>query len=357
MACLLLVNISASAAGYDYPVKPGMPEWEEATQDRGQLKADLQIPEDLLSSMSTEELVDTVLNYPCFNDLYYYNNKQEGFESLSDVFNGFQELLSRDDAATVLLNKYNQTAAEQKNVKSVMSMGDAEAVEKISYKANIEVLLAQPEVYEDMIQEEAQEIDNIIDNEQKSVRSLASTITYKQNMMAEMLNDQQNNEVTAEVSEISEVSPMASIPTATVKTPKGSSVAVLILGEQLTASDKQYMKVEALQSFPGTSFVQPATSHYNCHSYAWYSQSYGSNRFWMNDPTKYMTDGSYKEVSLGSRKNADRVWYSGTHTALVNKAGQSNDQISKWGDYPLMQHGLKNNPYYYAPLIIKAYRR
>ena len=39
-----------------------------------------------------------------------------------------------------------------------------------------------------------------------------------------------------------------------------------------------------------------ATAHYNCHSYAWYSQSPSTNNYWMNDPSNYYEDNGYIEV-------------------------------------------------------------
>ncbi|NCE63148.1 hypothetical protein D1159_00785 [Pseudoflavonifractor sp. 524-17] len=39
-----------------------------------------------------------------------------------------------------------------------------------------------------------------------------------------------------------------------------------------------------------------ATPSYNCHSYAWYSQSI-SNNYWINDPKPYMNDGSYSKYA------------------------------------------------------------
>ena len=59
------------------------------------------------------------------------------------------------------------------------------------------------------------------------------------------------------------------------------------------------------------SVERTATTNYNCHSYAWYSTS-SSNTYWMNDPSAYMTDGSYTKRTGNITVNSigDRIYYS-----------------------------------------------
>jgi len=89
---------------YDYPVKPGSPEWAELTSN-DEIDAVLQIPENILYEMSTEGLIETVLNYPRFADIYASENYQISFDVLTENFNGFHELLQRSDAAVHLLER------------------------------------------------------------------------------------------------------------------------------------------------------------------------------------------------------------------------------------------------------------
>lgn len=87
---------------YAYPIKPGTEEWVEF--NHGELVQMLQIPDDILKELSTEELVDIVLNYPYFSDFYFYDTYQKGFETMSLHFNGLIELMKRDDVGSCLLS-------------------------------------------------------------------------------------------------------------------------------------------------------------------------------------------------------------------------------------------------------------
>lgn len=82
MMCVLLVStvISANAddissqetsvaVGYTFPVKPGTSEWNELI-DHTQMVEACKIPEDLLHNMTTDELIETVLNYPLLMEIY-----------------------------------------------------------------------------------------------------------------------------------------------------------------------------------------------------------------------------------------------------------------------------------------------
>jgi hypothetical protein len=90
---------------YDYPVKPGTPQWAAfATHD--DMLAACQIPAARLHSMSTQGLVTSVLNYPLYLDYMAYTWSQQGFDAVHNGFNGIDELFSRKDAGTVLLANY-----------------------------------------------------------------------------------------------------------------------------------------------------------------------------------------------------------------------------------------------------------
>ena len=90
------LNYSITEA-YQYPVVPGMEEWKKINSLQEKAEA-CQIPEDILGSMTTEALVETVVNYPLFINVFAYDNKKMGLEHVKGYFNGLQELYERDDA-------------------------------------------------------------------------------------------------------------------------------------------------------------------------------------------------------------------------------------------------------------------
>jgi hypothetical protein len=67
-----------------------------------------QIPKEVISTMPTEELIQTYLNsrYPGY--LLAYNSIQDAFDHAYNDFNGLRELLKREDAAQKLIEFYQK---------------------------------------------------------------------------------------------------------------------------------------------------------------------------------------------------------------------------------------------------------
>lgn len=76
------------------------------TDDRMLRGEMLQLPKEMLERMDTADLLNAVLDYPYFRDIYAFDDIQMGIESLFDNFNGAQELAQRSDVAEVLMDKY-----------------------------------------------------------------------------------------------------------------------------------------------------------------------------------------------------------------------------------------------------------
>lgn len=91
---------------YEYPVLPGTDEWKELRTQVDKI-AVCQIPEEILTNMTTEALLETVLNYPLKSNMYMYDNLSIGYDKLKNQFNGLKELESREDAIEVLSNYYS----------------------------------------------------------------------------------------------------------------------------------------------------------------------------------------------------------------------------------------------------------
>ena len=94
-----------AAGAYDFPVKGGTDAWR-ALGSHDAMIAACQVPDSLLAGMPTDALVETILNYPLYGDIFAHNSVQEGFDAVAAGFNGLQELLTRSDAGTILLKVY-----------------------------------------------------------------------------------------------------------------------------------------------------------------------------------------------------------------------------------------------------------
>jgi hypothetical protein len=91
---------------WDYPIKPGMPEWAKLSSGEA-MHAACQIPENILYGLSTECLTEVCGSYPLLFDLIAFNCWSQGFDAHFDRFNGIRELYDRKNALTELLKNYN----------------------------------------------------------------------------------------------------------------------------------------------------------------------------------------------------------------------------------------------------------
>lgn len=114
VALLVLSTFSASAfkdgsiaeTPYIYPILPGDDVWNtlDTKQERLYL---LQIPESVLDSLTTQELLELVLDYPYFSDYQFFDTPNGAYNTFMTDFNGFRALLGRNDITEVLLAAYN----------------------------------------------------------------------------------------------------------------------------------------------------------------------------------------------------------------------------------------------------------
>lgn len=100
---------------YDYPVKPGTKEWADITTN-AQMISVCQIPDDLLTNMTTDALLETALEYPLLIDIRGYSSSQIGCEQLSHYFNGVSELISRPDTYESVERKLKDFPVDHKNI-------------------------------------------------------------------------------------------------------------------------------------------------------------------------------------------------------------------------------------------------
>ena len=97
--CFLTLMATAQQINepFTFPIKPGTKEWSVLKTERDRFKV-LQIPDDLLSNLTTHALVGSCLNFPAFGYITADNNIQTGYMNLSSKFNGLAELPKRKDA-------------------------------------------------------------------------------------------------------------------------------------------------------------------------------------------------------------------------------------------------------------------
>lgn len=146
---------------WDYPIKALNDEFE-MTEEWKQLKTRQeridasQIPEDVLLSLCTDDLVELCMKNPLVDEIWQYRPYDAGLDSLIERFNCFRELFKRTDASKGLLNYYKCAMQNLSFLNTdALSIKKGDFVVKI---AIVEIFLSRLQIVDDTNKEEYIEI-------------------------------------------------------------------------------------------------------------------------------------------------------------------------------------------------------
>ena len=359
----------------EYPIDSDSNEWGNFTSHVDMINA-CTVPEDILKTASTEELISLIQNYPLLCDIFAYNSIEEGLIALIKQSNVFEELFTREDIADKLYDIYLDTEISNNISES------EEAFYMVADTVLLEALLAQDYILDKFSSEKKDNLVNevILKSEEKVKLDIynGNEITFfdvaeETESINELnvdynvidLTELNNNEETSILTTATTVSSTSS-STTTVKTPNGTKVTVIIYsynGDTWANTLTNTMSAK----YPSATVVRNADNRYNCHSYAWYSTS-TSNYYWMNSPKKYVSDGSYKLAGSSPTANSQKIVYKDQsyvplddwiHSGIVvsYKSSSSYKVQSKWGQGPLMRHSKGYSPYTGSYTTISFYKK
>ena len=144
----------------------------------------------------------------------------------------------------------------------------------------------------------------------------------------------------------------------TIYTPNGTAIFAGEIQNEWSADEIRELNRKQEQAFPYAWKIREPSRRYNCHSYAWYSQSPG-NTIWIgfqeiyqDEYKKYWEDGSYVAITTvtgdinaipyAAPAGAKVFYNNGNHSAI--KAG-THTFVSKWGNMGLYEHIPDDCPY------------
>jgi len=157
--CLILIPFAIDAQerelSWDYPVKPGMEEWKRFQSNEEMVKA-CQIPDNILSTLSTEDLTELCLRYPLLTDIFAFEDTNAGLEKLFNDFNGIRELYKRKDAPSNLEKRYVEKIQSFSYLDGKNS--DLEKGFFIISVSTLEVLLSRIEWQDSEVKESSKEV-------------------------------------------------------------------------------------------------------------------------------------------------------------------------------------------------------
>lgn len=138
-----------------------------------------------------------------------------------------------------------------------------------------------------------------------------------------------------------------------VYTPNGTQVYAKHYEEELPNDIILVLLSEISYNYPYATRLDMPTQMYNCHSYAWY-QSSTTNQLWIPDPSAYITDGSYYEVTQPAA--GDIICYytssgENIHSGVIVEVETPIEDLSsitvesKWAEAGLYRHTADYCPY------------
>ena len=145
------VSIRSVELLWDYPVKPGMEEWNSLNTEQERIDA-VQIPKDVLGKLSAEEIVNLCISFPRFGYFTAFNTPQDGFVVMLDKYNIFRHLILQKDAGKSLIAAYKD--AGMSGFKSLPYSNEFWTI-KLDY---LELLLSQKEIIQSLTSEEKIEL-------------------------------------------------------------------------------------------------------------------------------------------------------------------------------------------------------
>lgn len=318
---LLPVEQEVTAYTIDY-YEYSIPEnWDTMTV-RERVEA-LIIPEEIISQMSDEALIQAIVDYPYLVDIYLYGGDVVvGLEIAREYFSALDEFLVRSSAAESL-NSYNSNTAalcvasvEESTEESLSATFLSKAMRDI--QAVLSLRMDKTRILD--------AIDMALDGEW-----VASGYVY---------------------------------------TPRGTAVSMDQYIDTSTEAERNALDAQIVARY-GVELVSGATHTYNCHSYAW-NMRHGGAACWIFDPSPYMDDGSYIRsyrgvASIPAYQSGvvvgDIILYdNNSHSAILIGSPNTGAPLealrceSKWTAAGVYRHSLSNVPYGYKYTTITVWR-
>jgi hypothetical protein len=138
-----------NASTFDYKVKRGTVTWD-TLKNYEERRSLCQIPHKVIGSMTTIDLLNSVLDYPLLADAFIFNSYRQGFDKIAATFYALDSLLKRKDVKTACIAVYDKFKPADANAyKEILPLAS------FMFKMNfLELLIAQKEVYSNFTADE-----------------------------------------------------------------------------------------------------------------------------------------------------------------------------------------------------------
>lgn len=97
-------NLNDESRTFKYKITPQDDEWK-AFKTHDEMVQACRIPSKILKKMTTEEVVDAVVEFPLLFEVLVYNSDEKGVKALLNISDAFKELTTRKDSKKTLQNR------------------------------------------------------------------------------------------------------------------------------------------------------------------------------------------------------------------------------------------------------------
>ncbi|WP_343208459.1 hypothetical protein [Anaerolentibacter hominis] len=316
---------------YTAPYDKDSSEWNNAATAL-ERKSLFQIPDSVLSNISTSNLLDLILTYPYLIEIIYYNSYTDGINALRENYSGVSELFVRSDAPSVVLDRY--------------------VVEPLD--ENLDSLLCNI-FFETFLSHEM--IINSFTKEDMQILNQETNLKYIQKQNLDYYSSfesvfYQGLEKTFDTN-LKAPKSSRTISDVTLKTKKGETVYAKYYSsyEEMDHDTVNAVNTESENAFPTATLYRDASNLYNCHFFTWF-RDYGLvYQYWVIDPSPFLKKDAVYFGTAPSKIGQNAIyWTSGgaaDHSAYVYSYTSSTNYklISKWGNGPVMIHSRYSCPY------------
>ncbi|MBQ6090599.1 MAG: hypothetical protein IJL07_04985 [Lachnospiraceae bacterium] len=309
-----------------YPITPEMEEFKKYSLS--ELQAMLNPPQEILDSISNEELASLMLDYPLLKNLFAFDDPKQAIQALEKSCTVFSELLSRKDMISVLLREYKSRASD---VGFFTKNKSIDIMDTVFEEIFMEYLFI---VYKDQISEEEQR-DYI---EYKSRREDSLEIVKNKMLGEESLDDSARaftDDVLLDVEHQGlnnqaydflnygfygngtyctrgyylpfpySMTHYSNYEFGTYYIYTLSAPCLRFVSNDYSNSVRDFMNT-IYNNYNGFCWLSDATTKYNCHSYVWLLRDTQNNKYWLGNPAGIYN--GYTEVNTnGSAQYGDRI--------------------------------------------------
>lgn len=268
--------------------------------------------------VGTAQLVEEILQVDYGFSLFIFSNPELCYNYLAENYDAIRELENRTDAAMEIYSRYE----------ALENVTD-ENWELFCDKILLGLMLSMPQYQEEVNRNE-------ISSETDAVMAVIEPLSILNHSISNPLESFYLTGVTYTLEGY-------------VRTPQLRRVPYYVADVQFGANGIRIVQEEVENAYPNVIRIEPASTFYNCHSYAWYDTS-PSNPYWFNYVDYYAEERHYTTVSKTNAAEWDIVVYlnaSGeyTHSAVVTEVTGTGSSVtitcqSKWGQSAVYEHDI-----------------